>query len=63
LPDTVPYYARLGLVLGINSGADVPAFIGDGAFLRTTIPHHSRVILLCQEATLTDPEIVTLCES
>jgi uncharacterized membrane protein len=44
-------------VLGRNG-----AFIGDGAFLRSMIPHHSRAILLCQEATLSDPEIVRLCD-
>jgi uncharacterized membrane protein len=44
-------------VLGRNG-----AFIGDGAFLRSMIPHHSRAILLCQEATLTDAQVITLCE-
>lgn len=38
------------------------AFIGDGPFLRSMIPHHSRAILLCQEASLTDAEIVRLCD-
>ncbi|OWP36679.1 DUF305 domain-containing protein, partial [Klebsiella aerogenes] len=26
------------------------------------IPHHSRAILVCQEADITDPEIVQLCD-
>jgi uncharacterized protein (DUF305 family) len=38
------------------------ALIGDGAFLRSMIPHHSRAILLCQEASISDPEIATLCD-
>jgi cation transport ATPase len=37
-------------------------FVGDEQFLRSMIPHHSRAILVCQESSLTDPEIVELCE-
>lgn len=36
-------------------------FVGDEQFLASMIPHHSRAILVCQEATLTDPEIIELC--
>ena len=36
--------------------------IGDTAFLRSMIPHHSGAILMCGEAKLTNPEIVKLCE-
>jgi uncharacterized protein (DUF305 family) len=25
------------------------------------IPHHSSAIVMCEESTITDPEIVTLC--
>lgn len=35
--------------------------IGDRAFLRSMIPHHSGAILMCSEASLSDPEIKTLC--
>lgn len=35
--------------------------IGDTAFLRSMIPHHSGAILMCGEASLTDPEIKALC--
>ena len=38
------------------------AFIGDAGFLRSMIPHHSRAILVCQEADITDPEIIELCD-
>jgi hypothetical protein len=38
------------------------AFIGDGQFLRAMIPHHSRAILVCQEAAITDPNITQLCD-
>jgi uncharacterized protein (DUF305 family) len=37
--------------------------IGDTAFLRSMIPHHSGAILMCQQANLSDPEIVELCKS
>ena len=37
-------------------------FVGDNAFLRWMIPHHSRAILVCQESDLSDPEVIDLCE-
>lgn len=36
--------------------------IGNDELLRSMIPHHSSAILMCQEAALTDPEIIQLCE-
>ena len=35
--------------------------VGSDEFLRSMIPHHSSAILMCQEATITDPEIAGLC--
>jgi uncharacterized protein (DUF305 family) len=35
--------------------------IGDTAFLRSMIPHHSGAILMCEKATLRDPEVRRLC--
>ena len=37
------------------------AFVGDSQFLRSMIPHHSGAILMCRQATLTNPELRTLC--
>lgn len=37
------------------------AAVGDREFLRSMIPHHSGAILMCQQASLRDPEIVKLC--
>lgn len=37
--------------------------IGDVQFLRSMIPHHAGAILMCERATLTDPEIEALCRS
>lgn len=36
--------------------------IGDTQFLNSMIPHHSGAILMCDQATLTDPDIKRLCE-
>lgn len=35
--------------------------IGDTAFLRSMIPHHSGAILMCEQARLSDPEVRELC--
>lgn len=35
--------------------------IGDSAFLRSMIPHHSGAILMCQEASISDPQVKRLC--
>lgn len=36
--------------------------IGDRAFLRSMIPHHSGAILMCREAKLARPDIQELCQ-
>ncbi len=35
--------------------------VGNEQFLRSMIPHHSSAILMCQEASITDAEIIDLC--
>ena len=47
----------LGL-LGVRS----QALIGDRQFLRSMIPHHSGAVLMCEKASIRDPQIKTLCE-
>jgi uncharacterized protein (DUF305 family) len=37
------------------------AAISDQQFLRSMIPHHSGAILMCEQASIQDPEIQTLC--
>jgi uncharacterized protein (DUF305 family) len=49
------------LLLAAFAAGRVEAGVGDDAFLRSMIPHHSRAIHMCQEAALADPEIVQLC--
>ncbi len=36
--------------------------VGDAEFLKSMIPHHSGAVLMCREAKLTDPDIITLCQ-
>ena len=47
----------LGLWLGRTE-----AFVGNEQFLRAMIPHHSRAILVCNEAQITDEAIARLCD-
>lgn len=37
------------------------AGVGNRQFLRSMIPHHAGAILVCKEASLTDPRIEELC--
>ncbi len=37
-------------------------FVGDEMFLKSMIPHHSGAITTCQNANLTDPEVIQLCD-
>lgn len=61
--------ANVALVIGslaIFAGSFVlirtQTTIGDTAFLRSMIPHHSGAILMCRKASLNDPEVVRLCD-
>lgn len=36
--------------------------VGDEQFLRSMIPHHSGAIVMCEQSTITDPEIMELCD-
>jgi uncharacterized protein (DUF305 family) len=37
--------------------------VGDVQFIKSMIPHHSGAILMCQNASLSDPELKKLCAS
>lgn len=59
----IALYAGFGLLLvAAITVSRLEAFVGNDAFLRSMIPHHSRAIHMCQEAKLTDPQIIELCE-
>ena len=57
-------FAAAAAVVGIVgfAGMRTQVAVGDKSFLRSMIPHHSRAILVCQESSITDPEIRTLCD-
>lgn len=38
------------------------AQIDDRQFVKSMIPHHSGAILMCREASLSDPELTSLCQ-
>ena len=61
---------NLNLAIGVTAAAifaasffamRTQAIVGDQQFLRSMIPHHSGAILMCEEASLSDPEILALC--
>lgn len=37
--------------------------ISDRQFLKSMIPHHAGALLMCEQATLRDPDLIRLCES
>jgi len=39
------------------------AGVTDTQFLKSMIPHHAGAILMCEDGSVTDPEIKALCES
>ena len=50
------------IFVGSFVGMRTQAFVGDDEFLRSMIPHHSGAVLMCEQASLTDPEIIALCD-
>lgn len=59
---TVTGFVLVGVLLGGFLLARTEAFVGDRGFLDSMIPHHSRAVLVCQEADLRDPEVIELCD-
>jgi uncharacterized protein (DUF305 family) len=49
------------ILIGSFFAIRTQAAIGDSQFLRSMIPHHSGAVLMCKEATISDPEIKALC--
>ena len=43
-------------------GIRAQAGVGDRQFLKSMIPHHAGAILMCEQASLTKPEVRALCE-
>ena len=55
------YVLFAGLFVLGTVGTRAQAGIGNVQFLRSMIPHHSGAILMCRQASITDPEIIALC--
>ena len=55
------YAIFAGLFVLGTVGTRAQAGIGNTQFLRSMIPHHSGAILMCRQASITDPEIIALC--
>jgi uncharacterized protein (DUF305 family) len=51
------------VLIGSWFGIRQQAAIGDRQFVRSMIPHHAGAILMCQEASIQDQEIRTLCKN
>ncbi|MES2119377.1 MAG: DUF305 domain-containing protein [Pseudomonadota bacterium] len=55
-------YAALGVIFVLAFLAvRTQALVGDKQFVRSMIPHHSGAILMCNQASLKDPEVRDLC--
>jgi CDP-diglyceride synthetase len=59
--NTALYVTAIGLFVLIFYFVRAQIPVGDKAFLRSMIPHHSSAILMCEQASLSDPEVVDLC--
>ena len=59
--NTALVVASVVIFLGCFALIRTQTTIDDKAFLRSMIPHHSGAILMCQQARLSDPQVVRLC--
>lgn len=51
------------LLLGFWYAIRAQVAVGDKQFLQSMIPHHSGAILMCNEASIEDPEVKELCRA
>lgn len=55
-------YAAFALIFLLSFAAiRAQTFVGDRAFLKSMIPHHSGALTMCNRASIRDPEIRDLC--
>ncbi|MEN3142891.1 DUF305 domain-containing protein [Ochrobactrum sp. WV_118_8] len=55
------YVLFAALTVGSFWATRSQALIDDRQFIDSMIPHHSGAILMCREASLSDPQLVSLC--
>ena len=51
-----------GLLFLCFLGIRAQVGVTDSQFVRSMIPHHAGAILMCEQVTLRDPELVSLCK-
>lgn len=51
----------LALFIGFWFGIRQQTAVQDEQFVKSMIPHHAGAILMCEEASITDPELKDLC--
>ncbi len=59
--NTIIYAGCALLFILAFAGVRTQALVGDRQFLRSMIPHHSGAILMCEQASIWDPELKSLC--
>ena len=59
--NTIIYASSLIVFVLAFVGIRAQTLVGDKEFLRSMIPHHSGALVMCQRASITDPEIKELC--
>lgn len=60
--NTILYLSSTALFIFAAIAIRTQFFVGDEMFLKSMIPHHSGAITVCEEASISDPEIIQLCE-
>lgn len=55
------YLVLIIVFVGALAGTRTQALIGDRQFIASMVPHHSGAILMCRNASLRDPELISLC--
>lgn len=60
--NVVVYTLAAVVFIGALSLARTQEAVGDRQFLRSMIPHHSSAILMCERASISNAEIVRLCD-
>lgn len=56
------YIVFVGLTVASFAATRAQTLIDDEQFIDSMIPHHSGAILMCREASLSDAELLALCE-
>jgi uncharacterized protein (DUF305 family) len=56
------YVGFVVLFVAALAATRTQGLIDDRQFIVSMIPHHSGAILMCREASLSDPELIALCD-